>query len=149
MAQETPNIVLRSITDEEVATAMSVWLDSGLPIKPRGRDTPGNLRSLRAADPELFIGAFEGGRMVGVVLGTDDRRKGYVNRLAVLPHARRRGIAKMLVRHCEDVFRERGRQVICAMIEEYNDHSESLFLEIGYKREDDIIYYTKREAEDV
>ena len=149
MTQGDEDIVFRSITDEEVATAVSVWLDSGLPIKRRGRDTLENLRSLRDADPELFIGAFQGDRMVGVVLGTDDRRKGYVNRLAVVPHARRKGIAKMLVRHCEQVFKARGRQVLCTMIEEYNDSSKALFLEIGYKREDDIIYYTKREAEDV
>ena len=149
MAPQNEGIVLRSITEEEVGTAMAVWLESGLPIKPKGRDTVENLKGLRAADPELFIGAFDGDRMVGVILGTDDRRKGYVNRLAVLPHVRRRGIAKMLVRHCEDVLRKRGRQVICAMIEEYNDSSISLFLEIGYKREDDIVYYTKREAEDV
>lgn len=149
MAEGLSGIILRTITDGEVERAVSVWLESGLPIKAKGRDTLENLRSLREADPELFIGAFEGDRMVGVILGTDDRRKGYVNRLAVLPDRRRTGIAKKLVRRCEDVFRARGRQVICTMIEEYNDTSKTLFQEIGYKREDDIIYYTKREAEDV
>ncbi|HIH02035.1 TPA: GNAT family N-acetyltransferase [Thermoplasmata archaeon] len=149
MTQRDEGIVLRAITDDEVETAVSVWLESGLPIKSKGRDTLENLRSLRDADPELFIGAFDGDRMVGVVLGTDDRRKGYINRLAVLPEKRRTGVAKMLVARCEDTFRARGRQVICTMIEEYNDTSKSLFLCIGYKREDDIVYYTKREADDV
>lgn len=142
-------IELRAIEDGEVEQAVSLWIESGLPIKPRGRDTVENLRKLREEDPDLFIGAFERGRMIGVVLGTDDRRKGYVNRLAVLPDRRRLGIAKMLIQRCEDAFRARGRQVICTMIEEYNAESKALFLDVGYKREDDIIYYTKREADDV
>jgi ribosomal protein S18 acetylase RimI-like enzyme len=149
VAYDEGDLTIRAITDEEVGAAVSVWVESGLPIKPRGRDTLESLKKLRAEDPELFIAAFEGDRMIGVVLGTDDRRKGYVNRLAVLPGRRRIGIAKKLVEHCEKVFRARGRQVICAMIEDYNDISETLFISIGYRREDDIIYYTKREADDV
>jgi GNAT superfamily N-acetyltransferase len=149
MAGPATRIELRGIIDEEVEEAVSVWLESGLPIKPMGRDTLESLRALRDADPELFIGAFEGDRMIGVVLGTDDRRKGFINRLAVVPDRRREGIAKLLVERCEKVLRERGRQVICAMIEEYNETSKTMFLEIGYKREDDIVYYTKRESDDV
>jgi len=149
MTGDTKNVELREISDDEVERAVSVWLESGLPIKSQGRDTIENLRKLREADPELFIGAFEEGRMIGAILGTDDRRKGYVNRLAVLPDRRGSGIAKMLVERCENVFRARGRQVICTMIEEYNDESKALFTNIGYKREDEIVYYTKREAEDV
>jgi ribosomal protein S18 acetylase RimI-like enzyme len=149
VVDERGDLTLRAITDEEVEIAVSVWVESGLPLKPRGRDTLENLKRLRADDPELFIAAFDGGRMIGVVLGTDDRRKGYINRLAVLPHRRRSGVAKKLVERCEEVFRARGRQVICTMIEEYNDISETLFIDMGYKREDEIIYYTKREAEDV
>ncbi len=149
MTGEAKNIELRAVSDDEVEGAVSVWLESGLPIKPRGRDTIENLRTLREADPDLFIGAFEEGRMIGVILGTDDRRKGYVNRLAVLPDRRGSGIAKMLVERCEGVLRARGRQVICTMIEEYNNESKAFFTSIGYKREDEIIYYTKRDAEDV
>jgi ribosomal protein S18 acetylase RimI-like enzyme len=149
MTGDMKGVMLRAISDDEVEIAVSVWLESGLPIKPRGRDTIESLRKLREADPELFIGAFEEDRMIGVILGTDDRRKGYVNRLAVLPGRRGFGIAKMLVERCESVFRARGRQVICTMIEEYNDESKALFTGIGYKREDEIVYYTKREADDV
>lgn len=145
----TETVELREITEDEVEKAVSVWIESGLPIKPKGRDTMDSLRKLREEDPELFIGAFESGRMIGVVLGTDDRRKGFINRLAVVPDRRRMGVAKMLVERCEEALRGRGRQVICAMIEEYNDISKTLFMEIGYKREDEIVYYTKREAEDV
>ncbi|HUU07887.1 MAG TPA: GNAT family N-acetyltransferase [Thermoplasmata archaeon] len=149
MTGDAKGVMLRAISDDEVEMAVSVWLESGLPIKPRGRDTIENLRRLREADPELFIGAFEEGRMIGVILGTDDHRKGYVNRLAVLPDRRGSGIAKMLVERCESVFRARGRPVICTMIEEYNDESKALFTGVGYKREDEIVYYTKREADDV
>ncbi len=149
MTGDTKGVQFRAVSDDEVESAVSVWLESRLPIKPRGRDTIENLRRLREDDPELFIGAFEEGRMIGVILGTDDRRKGYVNRLAVMPDRRGSGIAKMLVERCESVFRARGRQVICTMIEEYNDESKALFTSVGYKREDEIVYYTKREAEDV
>ena len=126
---------------------LKLWDDSGLPSRPTGRDSPENLRAQRRLAPDLFIGAFVGNRMIGAVIGSDDGRKGWVNRLAVHPEFRRTGLGMALVRACEEVLRNRGRGVICVLIEGENPASEILFERAGYRREDDIKYYAKRDSE--
>ena len=140
---------IRPISTSEIPELLRVWSEAGLPIKPKGRDTVENLTMQIVADPDLFIGAFESGRMVGVIMGSDDGRKGWVNRLAVVPYARGVGLARTLVRRCEDALRARGRQILCVLIEEYNDASKVLFSSMGYVREDDIVYYAKRDGDEV
>ena len=142
-------IVVRPVRDDEIRELISLWSEAGLPTKPAGRDTLENLLAQLNAAPDLFIGAFDGSRMVGVIMGSDDGRKGWINRLAVVPDIRRTGVARTLLNRCEEALRSRGRQIVCTLIEEYNEASKELFVSMGYKREDDIIYYTKRDADNV
>lgn len=140
---------IRPVHVSDIPEMLRVWSEAGLPIKPKGRDTVENLTEQVTARPDLFIGAFESGKMVGVVMGSDDGRKGWINRLAIVPDARHSGLARTLVERCEDVLRARGRQILCVLIEEYNDVSKSLFLSMGYIRENEIVYYAKRDGDEV
>jgi predicted N-acetyltransferase YhbS len=148
-ASNVKDFDIRLVSAKDVERIISLWKEAGLPTKPGGRDTVENLRKQLSGDPDLFIGAFDKGRMIGVVIGSDDGRKGWVNRLAVVPDRRRSGVASILLERCEEALRKRGRQIICTLIEEGNDTSELLFTSKGYRREDEIIYYAKRDANDV
>jgi len=127
---------------------VKLWSLSDLPFRPKGRDNMKALRAQRRASPDLFLGAFMGSKLVGVVLGTDDCRKGWLNRLAVLPEARGKGVASALIKECEKALRRRGRRLFCVLIESYNTGSMDLFTKAGYKREEEILYFTKRERKD-
>ena len=80
---------------------------------------------------------------------SSDSRKGWINRLAVHPDYRRRGIAVDLIDECENVIRKRGLKLFCALIEESNRSSIRLFKKLGYVEYRDIIYFCKREGDDV
>lgn len=146
---DSSGVMLLPLQEDDIPRVIALWSEAGLPTKPGGRDTIESLARQREEAPDLFIGAFEGERMVGVVIGSDDGRKGWVNRLAVLPDRRRAGIAAMLLARCEEALRSRGRQIMCALIEEDNIASQKLVEGKGYKRMGDIIYYAKRDADDV
>ena len=87
--------------------------------------------------------------MVGAVLGTHDGRKGWVNRLAVLPGYRRRGIGGALVRALEERFREMGLKITCALVEDWNTVSLRAFRAMGYELHRDIFYLSKRRGRGV
>jgi len=146
MNKSGTRIVVRPLKESELRPMVDLWKSSGLPCRPKGRDSMRSLKLQLKGNPELFLGAFEAGRLVGVVLASDDGRKGWINRLAVVPDERGKGIAKRLIRESERVLRKRGRRLFCAQIEGYNDVSMALFLRAGYKKEDDIFYFTKRES---
>ena len=139
---------LRSLRPGEVELLGRLWTDAGLPFRPKGRDSTQNLRRQRLRDPQLFVGAFQGATLVGAVIASDDGRKGWINRLAILPSARGHGIATMLVRHCEKILMKRGRLLLCVHVEAYNTESLKLFEHLGYNKEEDIFYCTKRENRD-
>lgn len=125
-----------------------VWVGAGLPYRPKGRDSLESLKAQLNRDPDLFIGAFAGTRMIGAIIGTDDGRKGWLNRLAVLPDYRRKGVAKALIEACEGALRKRGRGVFSIHIEGRNAASENLFIGQGYEDASYIRYYVKRDSEE-
>lgn len=76
---------------------------------------------------------------------TDDGRKGYINRLAVLPEERRKGLASLLVDRSETILRRKGFRLLCTHIETANKKSMALFKKLGYHVEKEIAYITKRD----
>jgi len=96
------------------------------------------------ANPDFFLGAYDDVRLVGVVFISCDGRKGWINRLAVDPKYRRRGIAKALVARAEKILREHGVEVFCALIKCSNIASRNLFQKCGYTEHNDISYFSKR-----
>jgi ribosomal protein S18 acetylase RimI-like enzyme len=145
MPRGIPRIDVRPLSSSDVRLLHELWRDSGLSFKQRGRDRLELLRAQRRRSPDLFLGAFSEGELVGSVIASDDGRRGWINRLAVRPSVRRKGVAKALVLEAEDALRKRGRHLFCIHVERDNESSMRLFEKAGYALEKDIFYFTKRE----
>ena len=140
-------IHIRPLKVTELEAMRRVWTEAGLTYKPVGRDSPHRLVKQLKDKPTLFIGAFSDGKLLGVSLCSDDGRKGWINRLAVLPEFSGRGIATALIIESEKALRKRGMHIFCIHIEGDNEDSMRLFEKAGYHRETDIFYFTKREKD--
>lgn len=153
MSGDNIDMEMRTLTIEDYDDIIDVWQKAGLHLKMAGRDSRAEIKRQMDMDPGLFVGAFamDGGRMrlVGVVLGSYDGRKGYINRLAVHPDFQRQGIATALVREMERIFDSRGILVITLLIEDHSRESRLLFRKLGYHLHDDITYWSKRVSDDV
>ncbi len=139
----------KRLTINDYGSLVNLWIKAGLPFRPQGRDSKDAVRAEMAANSDFFVGAFEGGHLVAVVVLSSDSRKGWINRLAVDPDHRRRGIAKALIIESERVLRKSGVRMFCALIDADNKASKKLFTECGYVEHDDIIYFSKREDDQV
>ncbi|MFQ5759262.1 MAG: GNAT family N-acetyltransferase [Candidatus Bathyarchaeia archaeon] len=140
---------IRKLTISDYDEMIKLWERSSLPFKPKGRDSKQEITLQMSRNPELFLGAFERRMLVGTVVGSHDDRKGWINRLAVDPEHRRRGIAQLLIARIELALREKGARIICALVEGSNLESISLFEKLGYVTDRGILYLSKRESEDV
>lgn len=147
MTESANDIQIRELAINDLAELGSLWDDSGLPHKPAGRDTLENLRIQWRGHPCGFIGAFDDSALIGAVLATDDGRRGWINRLAVLPRYRGQGIGKALIEAAEKTLKARGISIIAALIEEDNDASRAVFMKTGYELLPEILYYSKRESD--
>ena len=69
--------------------------------------------------------------------------------MAVHPHFRKRGIAKALISECEKALKRRGLKLFCVLIEDYNKESIGLFEKCGYVEDREILYFSKRESNEI
>jgi ribosomal protein S18 acetylase RimI-like enzyme len=142
-----PNI--ERLTTSHIDGIVRLWDAAGLPYKPKGRDAAENLARRIESGADRFFGILEDGRLIAVILATHDGRKGWLNRLAVEPSHRRRGLAKLLLRHAEEHLRADGIGIIAVLIEGYNTSSLELVRSCGYVEFEGIHYLTKRSDPDV
>jgi len=140
---------IRRLTINDYDEIVKLWSRANLPFKSKGRDSREAIAAQMEANREFFLGAFIGNRLVGTVIISCDMRKGWINRLAVDPDHRERGIARALIDESEKILRKRDIRIFCALIEDYNAASRELFRECGYVEHQDIIYFSKRDSDEV
>lgn len=143
------DVEVRRLGAEAVAAVLAVWKEAGLPCRPRGRDHPRELARRIDEGTDVFLGAYSEGNLVGTVLVTHDGRKGWINRLAVVPPFQRMGVAALLVAEAEEFLRSRGVRIFAALVEEDNAVSLSFFRRAGYVLHRDIFYLSKRDDPEV
>ena len=140
---------IRKLAINDYEEIIKLWSSARLPYKPKGRDSKEAIVAQMKANPEFFLGAFEDNCLVGMIIISCDMRKGWLNRLAVDPDYRNCGIAMALIAESEKILRKHGIRIFCALIEDYNTISKELFKECGYVEHRDIIYFSKRDSNEV
>ncbi|MGD8394687.1 MAG: GNAT family N-acetyltransferase [Candidatus Eiseniibacteriota bacterium] len=140
---------LRALVAADIEAMLDLWRRAGLPHRPSGRDAPGAIAAQLETEGELFLGAFAGERLVATALGTlDGRQKGWIQRLAVDPAWRRRGLAARLVAALEKRLEARGCLILAALIEADNASSLALFEQrLGFERTE-IVYLRRPRRSD-
>jgi ribosomal protein S18 acetylase RimI-like enzyme len=136
------------MTLEDREAVVRLWTEAGLPFRPLGRDRLEKMRLEMERGTAIFLVAEVAGETVGVVLGTHDGRRGWINRLAVAPAYQRQGIARRLVREVEARTEALGIEIVAALIESENEASLAFFRAIDYLHAPDIEYVSKRRSAD-
>ena len=108
-----PGAAIDTLTAADLDDIVDVWKDAGLPYRPSGRDAREAILAQIALPQCRFFGVRDGsGRLLGVVLVNHEGRKGWINRLAVRPEARRRGLARKLIAACESWLHAKGILIV-------------------------------------
>jgi ribosomal protein S18 acetylase RimI-like enzyme len=151
-----PGVVVRPARRSEIPAILALWREAD--AVPSVSDDPASLRRLldtsddallvaETADPGAGAGdpgagagtgagdRRAGGRLVGTIVAGWDGWRGNLYRLAVLPTARRRGIALRLVAEAERRLAEKGAIRLSALVMSEHDPAVALWLAAGYARD--------------
>ncbi|HWR82308.1 MAG TPA: GNAT family N-acetyltransferase [Candidatus Deferrimicrobium sp.] len=139
---------IRKLKINDYDELIRVWADAGLDYRPLGRDSRDRITREMERSDTAFFGLFENERLVAAGLATFDGRKGWINRVAVDPEARRQGLGSAIITECEAFLQARGAEIIACLIEDYNLPSMALFQRHGYLFHDDTHYFSKRKSPD-
>lgn len=156
-----PTVRIRPATPDDYDQIAAVWHAAGLSVRPTGRDTKDQYFRQLEQFPTTFLVAVEAsgepdggptsaeGHIVGVVLGTHDGRKGWINRLAVHPDQQRQGLAVGLIAACDAAIRACGIGIVAALVEPENESSLRVFRRAGYVDDAPVIYLRKLDHPDI
>jgi ribosomal protein S18 acetylase RimI-like enzyme len=131
---------LRTLTTDDLDAALALWGRTEH-LAPVPRD---EVLGLLAHDAELVLVAESNGRIVGVVLGSYDGRRGWINRLAIDDGVRRRGVGGALVAELERRLAARGCRQVNLLVFSGNGSGRSFWEASGYRGMDDVAMYSRR-----
>jgi len=138
------DITIREFRMTDYENVFVLWAETGIHYKPNGRENRQRLEKELETERALFLVAEVDKRIVGVVLGTHDGHKGWINRLAV---QNRQNIASKLVTTVETRLNEQGIDVIACLIKPENSISKSFFSKLGYTKAP-VEYFSKKQSPD-
>lgn len=146
---DSSKLRFRNLKPDEYAVLIGIWQKAGLLFRPQGRDAEAKLLAELKNNNSCFILAEYEDKAIGSILATHDGRKGWLNRLAVIPEFRGSGIAEKLIEQAENYLKEKNILIFACLIEEWNTTSIALFRKYGYQLNKDIIYLTKKQHPEV
>ena len=125
---------------------IKLWNEAQLVYKPKGRDRRDMIKKQIQLPNTIALVAEKDGKLIGSVFGTHDGRRGWINRLAVMPEYQKKGIGRKLVKDLEDRIYKLGIGIIASLVENRNKTSLRVFQRLGYKKHKDITYFSKRKG---
>jgi ribosomal protein S18 acetylase RimI-like enzyme len=131
---------IREFKIDDYAQVLALWRTGGLVISRS--DSQEGLRRQLERDADLFLVAQENNRIVGVIMGRWDGRRGWINHLAVAPDQQGKGLGSLLVNQVEDRLKAKGCEKINLLIEASNSSVPEFYERLGYAR-DNLIFMEK------
>jgi len=120
---------------------VNLWQKTGLVLRP-GDDLEG-IRLKLKRDRDLFLIAEKDHKIVGVVIGAWDGRRGWINHLAVSPNFQRLGVARSLLDEVERRLANKGALKVNAQVYRRNKVSLDFFGALGYEVHADLLMVGK------
>jgi ribosomal protein S18 acetylase RimI-like enzyme len=146
MKKQGSTVTLRTMTLKDYDSVITLWNEGNIPYRPQGRDSRKNIAGQLQQPNCYFLVAETDNKIIGAIVGTHDGRKGWINRLVVVPSYRKKGVAKRLVKEVEQHFTSIGIDIVACLIEDWNTTSMQVFEQMGYTKHTDILYYSKRKS---
>ncbi|MFX0060291.1 MAG: GNAT family N-acetyltransferase [Candidatus Hodarchaeota archaeon] len=128
---------IKTFTMEFYDDIVNIWKKAGVSVG--SSDTKGEIEKMLNQNQELFLIGKLKKRVVAVVMGAFDGRRGYVHHLAVDPEYQNRGYGRLIMDKLMNKFRELNIHKIHLFIEKYNKRVVEFYQRLGWEIRDDLI----------
>ena len=113
-----------------------LWNESGLSLGDS--DTKEQVERVRRMNPDLFLVGIEDEKIIAVVVGAFDGRRGYVHHLAVDDNYRRKGYGREIMEELHKLFLEKNIIKVHLFIEVENQGVIEFYKKIGWHVREDL-----------
>ena len=136
-----PALVVRPFAPADTDAVVALWETAGL-TRP-WNDPHKDIARKLDVQPGGFLVAVTDGEIIGSVMAGYDGHRGWVNYLAVAPHARRSGVGRSLMAEAERVLEALGCPKVNLQIRATNLAAVRFYEALGYSA-DDVISLGRR-----
>ena len=136
-----PDFPFRPFAPADEAAVIALWRACGL-LRPQNDPRKDIARKLKV-NPEWFLVAEDGGRIVGTVMAGYEGHRGWINYLAVEPARQRGGLGRQLMAEAEERLRAAGCPKINLMVRTDNAGVVAFYERIGFTQ-DKVVSLGKR-----
>jgi len=126
-------IHIRPFAPADEAAVIALWRACGL-VRPHNDPKKDIARKLRV-NPEWFLVAENGGRIVGTVMAGYEGHRGWINYLAVEPSRQRGGLGRKLMVEAEQRLRAAGCPKINLQVRSDNAAVIAFYERLGFNRD--------------
>ncbi len=116
---------------------IDLWKRSGIEVG--SSDTKDEIAKILKRNPDLFLIGKEDGKVVAVVIGAFDGRRGYVHHLAIDPNYQKKGYGKMMMDELIERFCKEKVHKVHLFIEKHNKEVVDFYKKSGWNIRDDLI----------
>ena len=116
---------------------IKLWRKTGISIG--SSDTKEGLKRMVQRNPKLFLIGSIDEKLISVVMGGFDGRRGYVHHLAVDPDYQKKGYGKLMMDELMKKFRELGVHKVHLFIEKRNKEVVEFYRNLGWDIRGDLI----------
>ena len=138
---------IRKMKIEDYEAVYRLWLScKGMGLNSVDDSREGIEKFLRR-NPETCFVAEKDGKIAGVILASNDGRRGYIYHTAVSPEQRRQGIASRLLDAVLAAFENIGITKVALVVFERNADGNAFWEKAGFTVREDLVYRNKSIAE--
>lgn len=132
MTTQPDGIALRQFTLDDYDAVYEFWRAIGPGLGLSLSDTRAEIAKKIERDPDLFLLALDGERIVGSVIGGFDGRRGMIYHLAVAHSHRKRRLGRRLMAEVENRLRARGCRKCYLLVHNDNQHAIDFYARDGW-----------------
>jgi len=111
---------------------LDLWIRAGISIG--SSDDKIETQKMLERNPRFFLIGKENDKLIAVVQGGYDGRRGYVHHLAVDPAYQKKGYGKMLMYELMDRFRQNKVHKIHLFVEKHNKNAIAFYKRLGWEQ---------------
>ncbi|TFG25877.1 MAG: GNAT family N-acetyltransferase [Promethearchaeota archaeon] len=116
---------------------IQIWRESGVSVG--SSDEEDQIKKVLDRNPNLFLVGIIDNKVIAVVIGAFDGRRGYVHHLAVSPKSQNKGYGRKLMEELNERFRNLNVHKVHLFIEKYNEGVINFYKKLGWEIRDDLI----------
>ncbi len=116
---------------------IDLWKRSGIEVS--SSDTRDEIARMLKRNPDLFLIGKEKEKVIAIVMGAFDGRRGYVHHLAIDPDHQKKKYGKMMIDELIEKFHIKNIHKVHLFIEKSNKKVVDFYRKLGWEVRDDLI----------